>query len=372
MTDAAGGFYSTQDADSEGVEGKFFVWTPDEITESLGEEDARAFCHYYDVTEDGNFEEKNILNVKHSVAESASALGISDPELIQILERGREKLFMARESRIKPFRDEKVLTAWNGLMLAAFAEAGAALERKDYLGIAERNAGFVLASLRKDGLLLRTSKDGASKLNAYLEDYACYADGLIELFQATGNIRWLKEARALADKMIEEFWDEDNGGFFFTGRSHEELVVQTKDYYDNATPSGNSVAADVCLKLAKFYADDRYERFAVTVLRLVAGQMRRFPQAFGRALSAMELHLSPVKEVVVVGDLQRRLAKVVHSRYLPSKIVVIADDPASVVELPHLAGKEPIGSMPTVYVCESYTCQRPVTDEAGMVTLLSK
>ena len=248
MTDPAGGFYSTQDADSEGVEGKFFVWTLDEIKSVLGEQDAALFSSYYNITEAGNFEDKNILNVTRSLEEVAAETNVTRSELEESLARSRSKLFEVRERRIKPGRDEKILTAWNGMMLASFAEAAAILDREDYLKIARRNARFVLDNLRADGLLLRTYKDGKAKLNAYLEDYAFLADGLLTLYEVSGELEWFEETLAIANKMIEEFWDGQEGGFFYTGKSHEALIVRSKDYFDNATPSGNSVAAEVLLR----------------------------------------------------------------------------------------------------------------------------
>jgi uncharacterized protein len=362
MFDAKGGFYSTQDADSEGVEGKFFVWTPREVEEILDERDAQIFNFYYDVSEDGNFEEKNILNVNYTIEATAKALKISEEELKETLERGRKLLFEEREKRIKPFRDEKVLTAWNGLMLATFAEASAILETGDYLEIARRNAEFILENLQKDGYLLRTYKDGKAKLNAYLEDYANFADALVELYQASGETKYLAEARRLADLMITEFWDEENGGFFFTANNHEELIVRSKDYFDNATPSGNSVAADVLLKLSKLTGDEKYERFAVTVLRLVASQIRRFPNGFGRALSALEFHLSAAKEIVIVGERGNELEREVWREYLPDKVVVLADiEDADAESVPLLQERKMIDGKPTAYVCENFTCQKPVT-----------
>ncbi|HTK37527.1 MAG TPA: thioredoxin domain-containing protein, partial [Pyrinomonadaceae bacterium] len=320
MLDASGGFYSTQDADSEGVEGKFFVWTPEETVATLGPEDAQIFNFYYDVSEEGNFEEKNILNVRYAPAEAAKALKIDEEKLNEVLERGREKLFAEREKRIKPFRDEKVLTAWNGLMMAAFAEASAVLDEPEYLAIAKKNAEFILTELQSDGRLLRTWKNGKAKLNAYLEDHANVADALIELYQVSGEIRYLYQAKRLVDVMIDEFWDEENGGFYFTASGHEQLIVRNKDYYDNATPSGNSVAADVLLKLSKFFADQKYDRFAVTVLRLVATQISRYPQGFGRSLSALELYLGGSNEIVIVGEKGNELARAAGQAYIPNAV----------------------------------------------------
>jgi len=366
MTDASGGFYAAQDADSEGVEGKFFVWTPEEVAQILDERETQIFNFYYDVSEHGNFEEKNILNVKNSPAETAEVLKISEDELKKILETGKKKLFAEREKRVKPFRDEKVLTAWNGLMLAAFAEAGAILDDKDYLEIAARNADFILENLQKDGYLLRTFKDGQAKLNAYLEDYANFADGLIELFQASGDAKYLKEAKRLADLMITEFWDEEAGAFFFTANNHEELLIRNKDFYDNATPSGNSAAADVFLKLFHLVGDDRYERFAVTVLRLVAPQIRRYPQAFGRALSALDFYLNPTKEIVILGARGNELEREVWREYLPNKVVVSAENAENADFIPLLRERKMIDGKPTAYVCENFTCQKPVATAADL------
>ncbi len=374
MTDPSGGFYSTQDADSEGHEGKFFVWTVDEVEEILGQEDAALFNAYYDVTEAGNFEGKNILHVSRTVEAAAKELSVTAERLNEVLERGRRALFEAREKRVKPGRDEKILTAWNGLMLASFAEACAILERGDYREIAERNAEFVLQNLRHDGLMLRTHKDGQSKLNGYLEDYAFFADGLLALYQATGTLRWLEEAKALADKMIEEFWDEEEGGFFYTGKSHEELIVRSKDYFDNATPSGNSVAAEVLLQLAALTGDEGYARKAVALFRLLSDNLKRYGSAFGRLLCALDFHLSTPKEIAVVGeaggDETRALLREVWARYLPNKIVAqAAEGDARTAELvPLLRDRPMVGGRATAYVCEHYACQQPVAspEELGL------
>ena len=371
MTDAGGGFYSTQDADSEGVEGKFFVWTPPEIEEILGAEDAPIFNFYYDVSEDGNFEEKNILNVNYTMDATAKALKITPEKLREVLETGREKLFAEREKRVKPFRDEKVLTAWNGLMLATFAEASAILGRADFLEVAKKNADFILENLQKDGYLLRTWKDGRAKLNAYLEDYANFADGLTELYQVSGDVKYLQAAKWLADLLITEFWDEENGGFFFTANNHEELLVRKKDYFDNATPSGNSVAADVLLKLAKLTGDERYERFAVTVLRIAATQARRYPQGFGRILSALEFYFNPTKEIVVLGS-SDELKSEIWRGFLPNKVVVLAEKAGENTGLiPLLQERSQIDGQPTAYVCENFACQRPVTTAEDLREQLS-
>lgn len=377
MTNERGGFYSTQDADSEGHEGKFFVWTTDEVKKFLGEEDGALFSAFYDVTEGGNFEGKNILHVSSSLEDVAKKSGATVERLQEVLTRGRRELFVARERRIKPDRDEKVLTAWNGLMLASFAEAAAIFERKDYLDAAEKNAVFVLENLKRDGLLLRTYKDNQSKLNGYLDDYAFYIDGLTTLYQATGKLRWLEEARTLAERMIEEFWDNEDGGFFYTGKSHEELIVRSKDYFDNATPSGNSVAAEVLLHMAALTANEDYSRKAVTIFRLLRAPLTRYASAFGRLLGALDFYLSTPKEIAIIGEHEsqetRALLREVWTRYLPNKIVAqtSVDDKRAVEIVPLLRERTMIDGRATAYVCEHYTCQQPVTSAAELAKQLS-
>jgi len=351
MLDPSGGFYSSQDADSEGEEGKFFVWTPEEVAEVLGEKEAEEFCIYYGVTSEGNFEGNNILNLRD--------LNLRDVDTLpSALDAARSKLFAAREARIKPFRDEKALTAWNGLMLAAFAEAAAVLNNDEYLEVAKRNADFLMGNLRTPDRLLRTWKDGKAKLNGYIEDYANFADGLIELYQVSADEKYLAEAKRLADSMITEFWDEENGGFYFTSNDHEELIVRNKDFFDNATPSGNSVAADVLFRLSKFYGEEKYEAFALTALRLASTQIKRFPSGFGRALSTLEFHLSNAKEIAIIGDRSGDLEREVWAEYRPFKVVAVGDEGSA---LPLLGNRIQVNKEPTAYVCENFVCQRPVT-----------
>jgi len=376
MTDAGGGFYSTQDADSEGVEGKFFVWDEAEVEGLLGEEDARLFNAYYGVTPHGNFEESNILHVSRAAEEVARESGVEVGRLNEALERGRRALFEARERRVKPGRDEKVLTAWNGLMLESFAEAAAALDRPDYRETAERNARFVLDSLRAGGLLLHVYKDGRAKHAGFLDDYAFFVSGLVTLFETTGEARWLEEAVALADRMVEEFWDEEGGGFFYTGRSGEQLIVRNKDYFDNAIPSGNSVAAELLLRLSVLTGSEDYRRKAVAVLRLVRDLAERHPTAFGYALGAFDFYLSTPKEIVVVtprGGEAGPFAREVWGRYLPNKVVVQASEgDERLAELaPLLRDRGALGGKTTAYVCEHYACRQPVTDPAELVSQLA-
>jgi uncharacterized protein len=376
MTDANGGFYSTQDADSEGVEGKFFVWSLDEVKQLLSERDAVVFAEYYNVTSGGNFEGENILNVTRDLSETAAAERMAIEDLKRTLERARKILFEAREKRVKPARDEKILTAWNGLMLASFAEAAAILDRADYLAIATQNARFVLNNLRRDGLLLRTYKDGQAKLNAYLEDYAFFIDGLVTLFETSGELQWLEEARSLTATMIEEFWDDEEGGFFYTGRSHEDLIVRSRDFFDNATPAGNSVAAEVLLRIGLLTDNSDYQRRAATILRLTASAAQRYPSGFGRLLCALDFYLATPKEIAIIGDPgaqeTRLLIAEVWKNYLPNKILAqsFPENTDAVRTIPLLRDRPLLDNKATAYVCERFICKNPVTSAADLATQL--
>ena len=365
MTDVSGGFYSSQDADSEGEEGKFFVWSRAEIISSLGAEAGAIFCEYFGVSEDGNFEGQNILHVHIPIEEVARKSNRSVEQTFEIISAGRRKLFELRERRIKPHRDEKVLTAWNGLMLTSFAEASAILDRPDYRDVARANARFLLTRLQSDGLLLRSWKAGTAKLNAYLEDYANLIDGLLALYEATGEFEWFEGATDLAAKMIDEFWDDETGGFFFTGSNHERLIVRSKEWLDNATPSGNSVAVLVLLRLAQFTANEDFRRRATTVLRLMANQVRRYPSAFGFALAALDFYLSSPLEIALIGpnrdaDLSA-LVRTVWDTFLPNRVIALAQDQPgrAAVSIPFLRDRTALDAKPTAFVCQNYTCRQP-------------
>ncbi|HBR56000.1 MAG TPA: thioredoxin domain-containing protein, partial [Blastocatellia bacterium] len=227
---------------------------------------------------------------------------------------------------------------------------------------ARRNADFLLSSLRDDEGLLRTWKDGQAKLNAYIEDYANLADALITLFKVSGESTYLNEAKWLADKMITDFWDTENGGFYFTGNNHEDLILRNKDFFDNAAPSGNSVAADVMLKLARLFDDEKYERLAVTVLRLAGSQINRYPQGFGRLLSVIESYFGRRREIIIIGERGNELEAALREYYLPNDIIIFAGpDAAKYSAIPHLAGREMIDGKPTAYVCENFVCSRPAS-----------
>jgi uncharacterized protein YyaL (SSP411 family) len=355
MTDESGGFYSTQDADSEGEEGKFFIWRPEEILEVLGKEDGERFNAYYDVTINGNFEGHSILNVKNP-----------DSEMELLLSRDRAKLYEAREARVKPDRDEKILTAWNGLMMAAFAEAGAALERQDYTEAAAANARFLKKEVRDGDRLLRTYKDGSARLKGYLEDYSFLIEGLLVLHEATFDGEWLQEAVALGHAMVLLFWDAPSGQFYDTGTDHEELVMRPRDVQDNAIPSGSSMAATVLLKLALVTGDGDLDRRAVESLRPMRELMERYPTGAGQWLCALDFYVSSPKEIAIVGepgssDTSGLLREVFHS-YIPNRVLVgrrPADE--TIAGLPLAEGRSMLGGKATAYVCRNYTCEFPVS-----------
>jgi uncharacterized protein len=373
MTDPAGGFYSTQDADSEGEEGKFFVWTPEQTWQALGDE-AVLFNDAFDVTRAGNFEGRSILHVAREPAEVAKAHSIPLDRLAAILAESRRKLFELREQRVKPGRDEKVLAAWNGLMLAAFADAARALGRDDYRQVAERNAEFMLRELRTPaGRMQRSWKRGSgAKLNGYLEDYTHVIEGLLALYQATFDARWFVTARELADTMIARFAAPD-GGFYDTSDDHESLVTRPRDVQDNAVPSGNAMAATVLLKLAAYTAEPRYRELAEGALGSVHDAVARYPTAFGQWLVAYEFAVGQPREIAVVGDPAsagtRALLDVICGGFRPNQVVALkrpgADSP-----VPLLADREPVNGRPTVYVCQNFACQMPVTDPSALAKLL--
>jgi hypothetical protein len=360
MADPAGGFYSAEDADSEGHEGKFYVWTAGEIRAVLGADADRALA-YWGVDRGSNFEGKSNLFL---AAEP-------DPESIAPL---RRQLFAARARRVRPGRDDKVLAAWNGLACRAFAEAGRALGRADYVAAAVRNAEFLLGAMRRDGRLLRSWKNGEARLRGYLEDYAMVAAALLEVYEATFERRWLDAARALADDMLGLFWDEGLEGFYDTGHDHEKLIVRPRNLYDNAVPCGTSVAIEALLRLAVLTGEAAYEARALTALRPLADLLGRHPTAFGRFLCALDFHLGPKIEVALVtpaGD-AGALAAEVFGRFLPNRVVagMVAGDAQAAAGVPLLEGRTVIDGRPTAYVCRNYACELPVTEPAALVRQL--
>ena len=374
MTSPEGGFYSAQDADSEGEEGKFFVWTAEEIEEILGEEEAELLGQSYGVTPGGNFEGNTILNLERTVGEVAQEAGAAVETMAARLAAARQKLFAVREERVKPERDDKVLTEWNGLMIHALAEVGVVLGREDALEAARKSADFVLAEMsQENGFLFRSYKDGRARFNAYLEDYAAFARGLVALYESTFELRWLAEAVRLTKIMQSQFADEVRGGFYQTGMAHEQLVVRRKDFIDNAIPSGNSMAAELLLRLAKLTGNEEYRGEAARIILIMAAAMAQQPTGFGRMLTALDDLLSPSQEVAVVGSLEdprtQLLLEEVRRHYLPHTVLALKE-PDSENPLPLLEGRGLVDGEPAAYVCENYACRLPVTGVAELRQLL--
>ncbi len=375
MTDPKGGFYSTQDADSEGVEGKFFVWSLEEIQAVLGEDEGELIAGYLGVTEAGNFEGENILNVPQGADSFAPEAGMSVAELEEQLRAARPLLLETRERRVHPALDDKVLASWNGLMMRSFAEAASTLGRPDYLDAAVNCASFLLEEMHVDRHLLRTWREGRASLKGYLEDYAFVADGLLAVYEATFDRRWLDEARSLCDTMLDLFWEEGELTFYDTGKDHESLVVRPRDVFDNATPCGSSVAVDVLLHLSIFTGENDYSRRGAASLRSMHQYLGRAPMGMGHWLCALDFYLSSPREIAIIGDRSeadtRALLDVVYGLYLPN--VVVAGAPGTLPEdgaIPLLRERGMIDGKPTAYVCENYACQLPVTGPEALAVQL--
>ena len=344
-----GGFMCALDADSEGVEGRFYVWSLAELREVAGKEAAA----WFGASEQGNFEGSNIL-----------VRGSGEPPE---LDEWRRRLYEVRSRRVWPGLDDKRLAAWNGLMISALADAGAVLEREDFLDAARACADFVLGEMRPDGRLRRTWKDGRARLNAYLEDHAFLLEGLLTLYEATFEPRWFIAARALADETIERFADPELGAFFQTSSDHEPLVARRKDLEDHPIPSGNASAAMGLLRLAALTGENSYEEQAVSVLRLTHEVALEHPVAFGHLLQALDFHLSPVREVALVGPDRGELERTVRARFRPH-MVLAGGEPDGV---PLLEGREPVDGRAAAYVCERFACRAPVTEPSELEALLA-
>jgi uncharacterized protein len=374
MRHKAGGFYSSYDADSEGEEGKFYVWRPAQIRQLLGDgEQTRLFMLYYGVSERGNWEGTNILHVPRDVEEVAQLGNVTVVELEQQLAVARQKLYEARSQRMWPGLDDKVLTAWNGLMLAAFAEAGRVLERPDYTAAAEQNARFLYETVRQEnGRLLRTWKAGAAaKYNAYLEDYTYLADGLLALYQTTFDSHWFTWARELGDLALQHFHDVANGGFFDTSDDHEALIVRPKDVQDNATPSGNAMAAHLLLGLSLYTGESRYWEVAEGATAALADAMKQYPTSFAHWLCAAVFMLDDPKEIAIAGEPgaadTQALIDAALAEYRPHQVVAVGlPESETSRQIPLLADRPQQDGQATAYVCRRFTCRRPVTGPAAL------
>ncbi|MFQ5489495.1 MAG: thioredoxin domain-containing protein [Phycisphaerae bacterium] len=381
----AGGFYSTRDADSEGLEGAFYIWTAEQIHDVLGDDDGLLFCEYYDVTPRGNWFEsrghapagpKNILRIKTPLDEFAQKKGFYPQDLAERFAAMRAKLLEVRAQRVPPLLDDKILTGWNGLMIASLAKGARVLDAPKYADAAAKAADFVLKNLRSDGRLLRTYRNDKAHLTGYLTDYAFLIEGLINLYEATFDTRWLDEAVALTDTLISHYYDPADGGFFFTADDAEELLARTKSSRDGAIPSGNSIQAHNLLRLALMLDRKDYRLKAESVIRALKPIAERSPGSCERLLSAVDFYYGRPKEIALVGDpadpATQALIRTVYQRYLPNKVVVGAaggDSPAT-RSIPLLKAKTAIDGKPTAYVCENYRCKRPVNSPADLAAQL--
>jgi uncharacterized protein YyaL (SSP411 family)/aryl-alcohol dehydrogenase-like predicted oxidoreductase len=371
------GIFSSTDADSEGEEGKFFVWTPEQISEVLDEEEARHFNAYYDISPVGNWEGVSIPNTPRPLEAVAERLGVASEELERSLEAARKKVYAARQRRAKPGLDDKIITAWNGLMIGALAEGHRVLGEPRYLEAAERAAGFILEKLsREDGGLYRTYREGVAHLSAVLEDYAYLSEALIDLYEAGGSLAWLREAERLADRMMADFLDEETGSFFNTASDHEKLIMRYRDGADGATPSGNAVAANALARLSYHLDRPELRHAAAGAIKAFGPLVSRFPRAFATTLRTVDLLLEGPVEIAFVGkkgaaDLGA-LQRAVAEHYLPNRIAAVydpgVDDGAA--ELPLLRGKQLVLGKAALYVCRDFACRAPITDPAAVAAEL--
>jgi len=375
MLQPEGGFYSTQDADSEGEEGKFFVWTPDEVSRILGEEPAEIFCRIYDVSDQGNFEGSNILHPILTLEQASKYFKRGEDTIASLLDEAKAKLFAEREKRIKPFRDEKLITSWNGLALSGLAEAIKISDKREYQRATRQTVEFIFSRMFRDGYLLHTYKDGVAKILGYLDDYAFLAVGLLDLFEAIHDRSLLARARELAQIMLREFWDDDDGAFFYTGKSHEPLITRAKPVFDASIPSGNSLAAQLLLRMYHYTNDENFLHKGEIILRSYRDAMAAQPFGLAHMLGALDFYLEKPKEIVIVGEPEnpatRQLLRGVHSSYLPNSTLQLVRSGAPLREIaPLLEGKGQIDGKATAYVCHNFTCSAPVTTWDELKSLL--
>ena len=380
LTHPDGGFYSTEDADSEGHEGKFYVWSKDEIVEILGADAAEMFCYVFDVTDGGNFEGQNILNLPKSIEQCAKLHQLEADDLRRQFAEDKRKLLAVRNERVHPALDDKVLVNWNALMIDALAQAAGPLQEPKYAAAAARAADFILNKMRRpDGRLLHSWRNGKAKQDAFLDDYAGLVNAMVSVYEVTFDERYIDEAMQLAQMLLEHFADTKNGGFYFTANDHEELIARQKDWQDSSVPSGNSLAAMGLLRLGKLTGRGEFIDAAAKTLQAAAPLMERSPLATGQMLLALDFHLGPTPELMLLGDFASREMQAVladlQRRYLSNKVVAArstnatpANASANLVSL--FAGKMAISPPPTLYVCENFACQSPVSGPAAIAEKL--
>ena len=381
MTDKQGGFYSAEDADSEGTEGKFYLWRAEEIDSVLSKEESRIFERFYGVSQNGNFEDRtNILSVSVSIETLAEEFEKQPEEIEEILDAARRRLFEQRSKRIRPHRDDKIITAWNGLMISSLAYGGAALGEQRYVDAAEKAAQFVLDSLQQQDRLLRFYRDGRAAGPGFLEDYAFITMGLADLYEATYDPKWLAQAKRLVEQMIELFGDQEEGGFYQTSRDGQKLIIRSKSSYDGAVPSGNSMAALVLLRLGRMMMNDKFSASGEKVLRLCGAQMNTNPLSLTAMLAAVDFYLGPNQEIVVAGDIEkqdtRQMLRALNQNYMPRAVRIFHSSGPDAAEVERLVAfvKEQgaVDGRATAYICENYSCKAPVTEVEQLKQTLAK
>ena len=380
MTAPEGGFYSAEDADSEGKEGLYYVWKPEEIIELLGKEEGERFCNFYNVQPGGNFEEGfSIPHITLGTEIFAKRANMDPSELENLLDESRKRLFQVREKRIHPLKDDKIITSWNGMMIAALAKAYQALKEPAYLAAASNAADFIMDKLRApDGALIRRYREGEAAHAGFADDYAFLVWGLIELYEASFQVRFLKQAVVLNDRMLELFWDDSGKGFFFTGKENERLIAQTKELYDGAVPSCNSLGVLNLMRLARMTGRVDLEQKADEAIKAFSSELAEAPMAHTQFMNALDFMIGPSREIVIAGDpdseITVRMIEKIHARFLPNKILMLrglGENLDQLVELsPFVEPLLPIGDRPTAYVCEQYACKTPVTDADSLENVL--
>ncbi|MEZ6070471.1 MAG: hypothetical protein R3C10_09410 [Pirellulales bacterium] len=369
MTAPEGGFYSTQDADSEGEEGKYFVWTPAEVQEVLGTAAGETFCRVYDVSEAGNFEGRNILNLGRTIAQSAAMMGRDAAELRNELADSRQKLLAARDKRVAPGRDDKVIVAWNGLMIDAMAAASASLDDGRYYDAAAAAADFILSRLRReaDGRLLHSWCAGEASGVAFIDDYACLVNALVTLYEARFDPRWIDEAVVLAQQMNALFADDEAGGFFYTAADQDAVITRGKDVHDSATPSGNAMAATALVRLGKLTGLAELSEAGRRTLETFAGTIARYPTAMGQMQLALDLEVGPTYEIVLMAGSRAEADAVLASlrrRFVPRCVLASRTTDGDGGESAQLEsifrGKSAVDGEPTAFVCQGFTCGAPL------------
>ena len=388
MTSPQGGFFSAEDADSEGEEGKFYVWDTKEIMQILGEEDAALFTATYNIREDGNFTDEatkantgtNIPHRTKTVLELAGEFGLANDELQDRLDGMRQKLFAIRKKRIHPYKDDKILTDWNGLMITALALGGRVLNEKSYIDSARKAAGFVLSHLKKNNRLLKRFRENEAGLPAHLDDYAFFVWGLLELYECTFDVIYIKEALALNQTMIDHFWDQENGSFYFTADDAEDVLVRPRELYDGAVPSGNSVATMNNLRLARITGNVDLEKIAQKIARAFSREVTEAPMAYTQMLQAIDFMAGPSLEIVIAGEVQsedtQNMLQTLYRSFVPNKVVLLhpTGEEAKDIEAlaPFTREQQSVEGKATAYICRNFTCQAPITDVEKLTSLLEQ